>query len=109
MDLEVFATELLPKVKENLNVDFDNDDEHILRLTHSAIEYAQRYQNKVYPQAYKTTADVPHSTVQGIIMLASHWYESRDGSTAGYFSNTQGSMVVQAAERLFSAHKDWKV
>ena len=109
MDLEVFTAELLTAVKANLIIDYDNDDDMLMRLIRSAVEYAERYQNKKYRKCYKKTADIPQSTQQAIIMLTSHWYESRDGGTGGLFSNYVGSSgnIQTAVDRLLSANKEW--
>ena len=47
---------------------------------------------------------------QGIIMLASHFYESRDGSTAGFWGdNVQaGKQVWDTCNMLFRMEKSWK-
>lgn len=104
--MAILESELLTAVKANLQIDFDNDDELILRLIRSAVDYAERYQNRDYSES---DCELPHSTTQGIVMLATHWYESRDGSTAGYFSSSDGERAVRAAERLLSANKRWLV
>jgi hypothetical protein len=44
-------------------------------------------------------------------MLASHFYESRDGSTGGFFAdNTQAAdQVWKAVNKLLILDRDWKV
>lgn len=37
------------------------------------------------------------ATEQAVIMLSSHFYESRDGSTAGFFADN-----VQASDRVWN-------
>jgi len=40
---------------------------------------------------------MPATTEQATIMLASHFYESRDGSTGGFFSDS-----VQASQQVWN-------
>ncbi|GHU90610.1 hypothetical protein FACS1894202_10670 [Clostridia bacterium] len=44
-------------------------------------------------------------------MLASHYYESRDGATGGYFADTAlaGNNARTAIDRLLNMHKKWEV
>lgn len=101
--------ELLQKVKDNLILQHDEDDVFIQELILCAIDYASKYQ-KLAPKFYENNV-IPESTKRAIIMLASHLYESRDGSTGGYFSdNTQaGDQVWKTVNLLLSLDKDWKV
>jgi len=50
-------------------------------------------------------------TRQAIIMLSSHFYESRDGSTGGFFSDTAlaGEKARETINNLLRLDKDWKV
>ena len=54
---------------------------------------------------------MPPTTEQAVIMLASHFYESRDGSTGGFFSdNVQaGQQVWNTVNLLLRLDRDWKV
>ena len=51
------------------------------------------------------------TTYQAVIMLASHLYESRDGSTGGFFAdNVQASQQVwTVVNSLLRLDRDWKV
>jgi len=51
------------------------------------------------------------TTEQAIIMLASHFYESRDGSTAGFFGDNPqaASQVWDTVNLLLRLDRDWKV
>jgi hypothetical protein len=44
------------------------------------------------------------TTQQAVIMLSSHFYESRDGSTGGFFGDN-----VKASEQVWNAGREWKV
>ena len=48
---------------------------------------------------------------QAVIMLVTHFYESRDGSTGGFFSdNVQaGQQVWHTVNLLLRLDRDWKV
>ena len=70
--------ELLQKVKNNLILAHDEDDE---------------------------------PTEQAVIMLSSHFYESRDGSTGGFFAdNVQaGQQVWNTVNLLLRLDREWQV
>ena len=86
--------DLLPKVKANLILEHDADDELIKGFIRAAVSYAESYQHK--PEgAYKDA--MPPTTEQAVIMLSSHFYESRDGSTGGFFADN-----VQAGQQVWN-------
>jgi uncharacterized phage protein (predicted DNA packaging) len=87
--------ELLPKVKENLILTHDADDELLLRLIAAAVNYAESYQHVT--AGYYSGSTMPATTEQAVIMLVSNWYESRDGSTAGFFADS-----VQASQQVWN-------
>jgi hypothetical protein len=88
-------TDLLSKVKENLILTHDQDDDLLLRLIAAAVNYAESYQH-VAAGWYENNS-APVATEQAVIMLASNWYESRDGSTAGFFADS-----VQASQQVWN-------
>ena len=88
-------TELLPKVKENLILTHADDDDLLLRLIAAAVNYAESYQH--IAEGYSTENSIPATTEQAVIMLVSNWYESRDGSTAGFFADS-----VQASQQVWN-------
>lgn len=103
------ARTLLDKVKENLIIEHDADDSLIDDFIKAAISYAESYQH--LDENYYSQHDMSKTTEQGIIMLASHFYESRDGSTGGFFADN-----VQAATQTFNSvnnllrlDRNWKV
>ena len=100
---------LLSKVKANLILTHDADDELLLRLIGAAVSYAESYQHLTVG-TYEA-AVMPPTTEQGVIMLASHFYESRDGSTGGFFAdNVQaGQQVWNTVNTLLRLDRDWKV
>ena len=57
------------------------------------------------------TNPMPPTTEQAVIMLASHFYESRDGSTGGFFAdNVQaGQQVFNTVNLLLRLDRNWKV
>ncbi len=101
--------ELLPKVKENLIINFDEDDAYILGLITASISYAESYQH--LDEGYYKTNKCSETTKQAIIMLASHLYESRDGSTGGFFANSPSaaSQTWNIVNQLLRLDRNWKV
>ena len=101
--------ELLSKVKENLILEHDADDKLLERYITAAISYAESYQH--IPEGYYSENTMPATTEQAVIMLASHFYESRDGSTGGFFAdNTNAAQQVwNTVNLLLRLDRDWKV
>jgi hypothetical protein len=101
--------ELLIKVKENLILTHGEDDALLLRLIAAAVSYAESYQH--LPEKYYKDHPMPPTTEQAVIMLSSHFYESRDGSTGGFFAdNVQaGQQVWNTVNLLLKLDRDWKV
>ena len=100
---------LLDKVKANLILEHNADDELLKMYITAAVSYAESYQH--IPENYYSENPMPPTTEQAVIMLASHFYESRDGSTGGFFADN-----VQAGQRVFTTvnlllrlDRDWKV
>lgn len=106
--MEIMDT-LLKKVKANLILEHDEDDELIQSYITTAVSYAESYQKKY--QGYYLENAMQATTEQAVIMLASHFYESRDGSTGGFFSdNVQASQQVwTVVNMLLRLNKDWQV
>jgi uncharacterized phage protein (predicted DNA packaging) len=100
---------LLEKVKANLILDHSADDELLEMYITAATRYAESYQH--HPENHYVEAVMPATTQQAIIMLSSHFYESRDGSTGGFFSdNVQaGQQVWNTVNLLLRLDRDWKV
>ena len=98
---------LLSKVKANLILEHDADDEILQRLIDAAISYAESYQH-LTAGTYEV-AVMPPTTEQAVIMLASHFYESRDGSTGGFFAdNVQaGQQVWNTVNTLLRLDRMW--
>ena len=101
--------ELLTKVKQNLILEHSVDDELLIQFITAAISYAESYQH--IPAGTYQVDPMPPTTEQAVIMLASHFYESRDGSTGGFFSdNVQaGQQVWHTVNLLLRLDRDWKV
>lgn len=100
---------LFEKVKANLILEHDRDDELLQMYIVTAITYAESYQH--LPEGYYTENPMPPTTEQAVIMLSSHFYESRDGSTGGFFSdNVQAAQQVwNTVNMLLRLDRDWKV
>ncbi|AHM55893.1 putative phage protein [Peptoclostridium acidaminophilum DSM 3953] len=100
---------LLEKVKANLILEHSADDELLEMYITASTRYAESYQH--FPENHYIEAVMPATTEQAIIMLSSHFYESRDGSTGGFFSdNVQaGQQVWNTVNLLLRLDRDWKV
>ena len=100
---------ILERVKKNLIVDFTDDDGIISAYIAAAISYAESYQH--LERNYYRNNEMSETTMQGVVMLASHFYESRDGSTAGFFANSPqaAAEVWNTVNRLLILDRDWKV
>ena len=100
---------LLEKIKKNLILQHDNDDELLQTYIAAAVSYAESYQH--LPENFYADNQMPPTTEQAVIMLSSHLYESRDGSTGGFFSdNVQaGQQVWNTVNLLMRLDRDWKV
>lgn len=101
---------LLEKVKQNLLIDYNNDDDLISRCIAAAVNYAESYQH-VGMDFYSNGCEMSPCTEQAVIMLASHYYESRDGSTGGFFADSvqASEQVTKAVNALLRLDRDWKV
>lgn len=100
---------LLDKVKANLILEHSEDDELLELYIKSAVSYAESYQH--IPENYYSENPMPPTTEQAVIMLASHFYESRDGSTGGFFadSTNAAAQVWNTVNLLLRLDRDWKV
>ena len=100
---------LLDKVKANLILEHSEDDELLELYIKSAVSYAESYQH--ISEGYYSENPMPPTTEQAGIMLASHFYESRDGSTGGFFadSTNASAQVWNTVNLLLRLDRDWKV
>lgn len=100
---------ILDRLKTNLIIEHNEDDDYLNKLITFAVAYAESYQH--LPSGTYQNSDMSQTTTQAVIMLASHMYESRDGSTGGFFAdNTQASQQVWAvANSLLRLDREWKV
>ena len=101
--------ELLAKVKANLILTHDVDDALLQSYITAAVSYAEGYQH--IPQGTYQNTVMPPTTEHAVIMLSSHFYESRDGSTGGFFAdNVQAAKQVwDAVNTLLRIDREWKV
>lgn len=101
--------ELVELVKQNLIIEHDSDDGLIGSFVEAAISYATAYQH--LPEDYYDKQPMSEATRQGIIMLATHFYESRDGATAGFWADkTDAARAVwNAVNTLLRLDRDWRI
>ena len=110
---------LLPKVKANLILEHGADDDLLRGLIRAAVSYAESYQHLPAGTYLEIVAEgvpgeasrFPPTTEQAVIMLSSHFYESRDGSTAGFFADSvqAGQQVWNTVNLLLRLDRNWKV
>lgn len=100
---------LLEKVKKNLILEHSADDALLQNYITAAISYAEKYQH--IPDGYYSDNPMPTTTEQAVIMLVSHFYESRDGSTGGFFADNTGAarQVWDTVNLLLRLDREWKV
>lgn len=100
---------LLEKVKANLILEHTADDELLEQYIAAAIFYAESYQH--IPNGTYDKSPMPPTTEQAVIMLSSHFYESRDGSTGGFFadSTNAAAQVWNTVNLLLRLDRRWQV
>jgi hypothetical protein len=98
---------LMPKLKAHLIIEHSEDDQLLRGFLHAAINYAESYQHR--KDGYYSDHPFPSATEQAIFMLTSHFYESRDGSTGGFYNdNVQASQQVwTTVNLLLKMNMDW--
>ena len=103
------ANDLLPRVKANLILENDQSDDFLRGVVASAISYAEAFQH--VGDGYYETHPLSPTTEQAVIMLASHWFEARDGSTGGFYADSvqAGQQVWAVVKDLLRLSRDWKV
>ena len=100
---------LLEKVKANLILTHSADDELLTQYITAAVSYAESYQH--IAEGYYSENTMPATTEKAVIMLASHFNESRDGLTGGFFAdNTSAAQQIwNTVNLLLRLDRDWKV
>ena len=100
---------MLSRLKANLIIEHEADDALLLSCLAASVAYAEGYQH--VGKDYYSANDASPNTEQAIIMLASHLYESRDGSTGGFFAdNVQASgQVWNTVHLLLQLDREWMV
>ena len=101
--------ELIGLVKQNLIIDHDSDDGLIGSFVEAATSYATGYQH--LDASFYDSHDMSEATRQGVVMLATHFYESRDGATAGFWADKPEAAraVWGAVNTLLRLDRDWKI
>lgn len=101
--------DLIISVKQNLILEHEVDDELIKNFITAAINYAEKYQH--LNEGYYEENIMPDTTRQAVVMLASHFYESRDGSTGGFFSDhvEASNQTWKVVNLLLRLDREWRV
>jgi len=100
---------LLDKVKANLILEHTADDDLLKGYITAAVSYAESYQHRC--EGYYTENIMSPTTEQAVILLASHFYESRDGSTAGFWGDNPSAskQVWDTVNLLLRLDRRWKI
>lgn len=100
---------LLDRVKDNLILNHSEDDVLLEGYISAAIAYAESYQH--LPEGYYQDNPMPATTEQAVIMLSSHFYESRDGGTGGFFADSAAAakQVWNTVNNLLRLDRRWQV
>ena len=100
---------LIDKLKANLILTHHEDDAFLEGILLAAISYAESYQH--VEEGHYSENPMSPATQQGVIMLASHFYESRDGSTGGFFNDDvrASDQVWKTVHLLLRMGKEWQV
>jgi hypothetical protein len=98
---------LLVRVKANLILEHSADDSLLQGYIRAAVSYAESYQHLT--EGHYSDIPMSATTEQAVIMLSSHFYESRDGSTGGFFAdNVQaGQQVWNTVNMLLRLERRW--
>ena len=100
---------LVEQLRVNLILEHHEDDALLADLIRAATSYACSYQH--LPDGHYDTALMSASSRQGVVMLASHLYESRDGSTGGVWNDKPDAAraVWGSVHRLLILDRNWKI
>lgn len=102
---------LLNAVKENLILEHDEDDVLLLGFITASIDYAEKFQH--LQEGFYTANPMSPSTRQAVILMASHFYESRDGgaTNTSYRGNSDsaGQTAMNTVNALLRMNREWKV
>ena len=100
--------DLLEKVKDNLILQHSLDDVMLEDMILAAVDYAESRQH--LPEGYYQCNRMRRNTERAVIMLSCHSYESRDGSTAGFFGDSvaAGSRARDVIDGMLRLDKDWR-
>lgn len=103
------AIPTVAEVKTNLIISTNTDDAFIGTLINVAVSYVEARQHK--EDGWYTTHAMTDRTKQAVILLTSHFYESRDGATGGFFADTTGAadQTLKVVDTLLLLDKDWVV
>ena len=111
------VAQLLQACKDNLIIATNDDDTLLTGYISAAIAYAEAYQHleagyyTTTPEGAATPNEMTPHTRQAVIMLVTHWYESRDGGTGGFFADNTGAAdrSMDAIHTLLRMDRDWRL
>ena len=96
---------MLDKVKENLRLPYDDEDDLLERFIRSAVAFAERNQHRDY--GFYQTNPMQHDTELAVVMLASHYFETRDGAGGLTGNRADASQnTMKAVQQLLSGDRE---
>ena len=107
MTVEERRQAMLAKVKANLVIEHGRDDTILSAHVRAAMDYAGKFQHK--DDSFYNTHDMSPVTEQAVIMLASFYFESKDGGAGGFFTPTAvaAQQAQKSVDNLLRMDKDW--
>ena len=88
MAISAKTKKLLENVKSNLILQHGEDDALLLGFIAAAVSYAEAYQHRTAGYYARRRNNMAPTTEQAVIILSTHFYEARDGSTGGFFADS---------------------
>jgi uncharacterized phage protein (predicted DNA packaging) len=100
---------LLAVLKEHLAIGEGQDDRLLQSYLAAAVSYAESYQHK--DAGHYQSSPLAPVTCQAVLMLAAHFYESRDGGTGGFFADNAHAarQTWETVNSLLRLGRDWSV
>lgn len=91
----------VPTLKEQLRIDFNDDDALVERKIEAAQDLIERHLGFRIEEEYPD--DIPPSLIEAVCQLVGHWYENREAVLVGV---TAQSLPLNVAD-IVREHRNW--